>query len=125
MWKNYADDGGTYYAVVDEASSSSDRKLKHNIKDSNTNALNIIKQIKFRQFDWNENTPYSNKHINIGVIAQEVMEIDTNYVAETSRMIAGEEEKIYNMHELNLITTAMKAIQELSRKIEDLEKKVG
>ena len=119
MWKNYADDGVTYYAVVDESSSSSDRRLKHNIEDSKTNALAIIDAIKFRQFDWNEESPYPNTHIDIGVIAQEVMEIDENYVVKGERVIDDKVQEMYSMNELNLITTAMKAIQELNEKVKE------
>lgn len=119
MWKNFADDGGTYYAVVDESSSSSDRRLKHNIEDSETSALDIIDAIRFRQFDWNDESPYPNTHIDIGVIAQEVMEIDENYVVKGERVIDGKPQEMYSMNELNLITTAMKAVQELNEKVKE------
>lgn len=119
MWKNYADDDKTYYAVVDEGSSSSDRRLKHNIEDSKTSALDIIDAIKFRQFDWNEESPYPNTHIDIGVIAQEVMEIDENYVVKGERVIDDKVQEMYSMNELNLITTAMKATQELNEKVKE------
>ena len=124
MYKNFADNGQDWYPILDTSGSASDRRLKHNIKDSNTSALDIISEIRFRQFDWNEDTPYANKHIDIGVIAQEVKEIDENYVEKNERVVGDKVEEMYTMNELNLITTTMKAIQELNNIVKEQEKTI-
>jgi hypothetical protein len=114
MWKDY-DCGGTYYAVVTEQTCScSDKRLKDNVKDSETSGLDRINKMQFRQFDWNKQSPTPDVHVDIGIIAQELKEIDQNYVGEFTRLYNGEEQKLYNINDLNLITTGLKAIQELS-----------
>lgn len=61
--------------------SSSDIRLKENIKDTEEqNALSIVNSIKFRQFDWKE----SGKHQKIGVIADELETIDEHLVLENT-----------------------------------------
>ena len=55
------------------ALSSSDIRLKENVKDTNVNnALDIVNSIKFRQFDWKD----SGKHQDIGFVVDELEEID-------------------------------------------------
>jgi len=87
----------------------SDKRLKKNIKNSKTNAIDIIKQIKHREFDWKRN----NKHIKTGYIAQELEKIDQNFVIKT--------EDTYYVDFLNIISTSTKAIQEQQELIEKLQ----
>lgn len=93
---------------------SSDRRLKKNIKDSEANALNMIKQIKHRQFEMKEN----NKHYDIGYIAQEMEEIDANFVLKREKTEKSDER--YYINELPIIATLSKAIQEQQEEIENL-----
>lgn len=93
---------------------SSDRRLKKNIKNSTTNALNIIKQIKHKQFEMKKD----DKHYNIGYIAQEMEEIDSNFVLKEENE-NGEER--YYINELPILATLSKAIQEQQEQIEQLQ----
>ena len=54
---------------------SSDIRLKGNIKDSTVEALPFINKIKMRQFDWIEE---DNRHQDIGFVADELEELDPN-----------------------------------------------
>lgn len=124
MWKDY-DTTGTYYAVVTEQTCScSDKRLKDNVKDSETSGLDRINKMQFRQFDWNKQSPTPDVHVDIGIVAQELKEIDENYVGEFTRLYNGEEQKLYNINDLNLITTGLKAIQELSAENNKLKETV-
>lgn len=97
---------------------SSDRRIKKNIKNSTTNALNIIKQIKHKQFEMKSD----NKHYDIGYIAQEMEEIDPNFVLKKEKTENSDER--YYINELPIIATATKAIQEQNKLIEEMQKEI-
>ncbi len=97
---------------------SSDKRLKDNIKDSNTNALDIINKIKHRQFEMKKN----GIRYNTGYIAQEMEEIDKNFVLKREKTDKSDEQ--YYINELPILATTTKAIQELSQKVEQLQKKI-
>lgn len=97
---------------------SSDRRIKKNIKNSTTNALDIIKQIKHKQFEMKSD----NKHYDIGYIAQEMEEIDPNFVLKEEKTENSDER--YYINELPIIATATKAIQEQSKLIEEMQKEI-
>ena len=88
----------------------SDVRLKTNIQDSDVDGLNVIKQIKIRQFDWKANE----SHQNIGVIADELEQIDPWFASG-----GGEELKTVNT--LYFVSCLAKAVQQLSAKIDILE----
>lgn len=91
----------------------SDRRLKKNIKDSTTNALEVIKQIEHREFDWKKD----DKHINVGYIAQELEKIDENFVIKQN--------DTYYVNLLPILATTTKAIQEQQEQIENLEARIA
>ena len=97
---------------------SSDKRIKKNIQDSKTNALDIIKQIKHRQFD----KETDGKHYDIGYVAQEMEEIDENFVFKSPKTEKAEER--YYINELPIIATLSKAIQEQQEMIEQLQIKI-
>lgn len=97
---------------------SSDKRLKEDIKDSNTKAIDLIKKISHKQFKMKKN----GIHYDIGYIAQELEEIDKNFV-----LIKKENEKEdgqYYINELPILATATKAIQELEEKIQEQQKRI-
>lgn len=96
----------------------SDRKLKKNIKTTNKKALEIINKIKFVEFDWNEKAKEFNKngHVQIGVIANDVKEIDEDLV------IYNEIDDIHSIDILNFNALNAKATQELSEENSELKK---
>ena len=113
MWGNLNVSGNVYANNI-----SSDRRIKENIQDSKTNALDIIKQIKHRQFDKKDD----GKHYQIGYIAQEMEEIDENFVFKRPKTEQAEER--YYINELPIIATLSKAIQEQQEMIEQLQIKI-
>lgn len=92
---------------------ASDKRLKNNIQDTEYNALEKIKQIKHRQFDYKKGT-----HINLGYVADELEEIDENLIFEVG------EEKIKQPAIDKIIPLLSKAIQEQQKQIETLENKI-
>lgn len=95
---------------------SSDKRLKIDIEDCNTKALDLIMQIRHRQFKMKKD----GIHYNIGYIAQELEEIDKNFVLinEKDKNV----EKRYYINELPIIATITKAIQEQQEQIEKITK---
>ena len=96
----------------------SDRRLKENIVDCNHKALDYIQQLQFKEYDWKkqEDRPQQ-AHTKIGLIAQEVQAVDPTLVYENGDTL--------NLDNLRLTTIALKAIQELSQRIETLERKLA
>lgn len=110
----YTYNGTAYglWAIVKQ--SFSDKRLKKNIVDCKHKALDYIKQFKFKEYDWKkqEDRPQQ-AHTKIGLIAQEVQEIDDSLVYENGDTL--------NLDNLRLTTLALKAIQELNQRLEKLE----
>lgn len=109
---------------------SSDGRLKHDISDTEVQALPLLNQIKHRQFTWNADNTY----VNLGYIAQELENIDSNLVIKNPQY--DEEgnltDNIYQVNLLGMLALATKSIQELSEKINEqqfeintLNKKLG
>lgn len=100
------------------ATNASDKRLKENIKDSTSNALEIVNNIKIRKFDWkkDKHLRQGGQHINNGFIAQEVQKIDDTLVNYNK------ENDTYQMDVLNLVALQMKAIQELDAKVQKQQK---
>ena len=96
----------------------SDRRLKENIVDCKHKALDYIHQFQFKEYDWKkqEDRPQQ-AHTKIGLIAQEVQEVDPTLVYENGDTL--------NLDNLRLTNIALKAIQELSQRIETLERKLS
>ena len=85
----------------------SDRRLKENIVDCKHKALNYIHQFQFKEYDWKkqEDRPQQ-AHTKIGLIAQEVQDVDPTLVYENGDTL--------NLDNLRLTNIALKAIQELA-----------
>lgn len=99
---------------------ASDGRLKKNIKETDVNAIDIIKQIKHRQFDWKEN----NQHEKIGYIAQELEEINEDLVRKVPQYDEDNKTVLdyrYQVDDERLIPYMTKAIQELTERVEHLE----
>lgn len=97
---------------------SSDRRIKDNIKDCDIKALDIINKIQHKQFDKKDD----GKHYNIGYIAQDMEEIDPNFIIKREKTDTLEER--YYINELPIIATLSKAIQELSQQVEALQNEI-
>lgn len=99
----------------------SDIRLKENIEASETNALETVNQMKVRQFDWKEQM--GGWHQNIGFVADELEEIDPNLALGGGYDENGEMD-IKQINSPYLLNYAIKAIQELSAKVDEQEKRI-
>ena len=96
----------------------SDRRLKENIVDCKHKALDYIHQFQFKEYDWKKQEDRPRQaHTKIGLIAQEVQAVDPTLVYENGDTL--------NLDNLRLTNIALKAIQELSQRIETLERKLA
>ena len=95
---------------------SSDERLKANIEESTTNALEIIKNIDFYKFDWKDK---EKGHVDIGFVAQKLQKQYDKLVihSEATEDIPD----TYQIDLLNTISLTMKGVKELNKKVEDLE----
>lgn len=103
------------------ASQVSDIRLKENIESSETDALETVNRMKVRQFDWKEQM--GGWHQNIGFVADELEEIDPNLALGGGYDENGEMD-IKQINSPYLLNYAIKAIQELSAKIDEQEKRI-
>lgn len=98
------------------STSSSDVRLKYNISSTEISALPIIKHINMRQFDWKLN----NKHQTIGFIADELEQLDSNFVVGGGYEPDGTM-NVKCIDDFYLLGYLTKAIQELSAEVESLK----
>lgn len=95
---------------------ASDIHLKKNIVESTKSAITLINKFKFYSFDWNEKNKTPGKHTDIGLIAQQVQDLDDNLVYENGDYL--------HLDGLKLINLSLKAIQELELKNKELVSKI-
>lgn len=103
------------------ASQVSDIRLKENIEASETDALETVNRMKVRQFDWKERM--GGWHQNIGFVADELEEIDPNLALGGGYDENGEMD-VKQINSPYLLNYAIKAIQELSAKVDEQEKHI-
>lgn len=106
---------GGSFGTNDIPVSSSDIRLKENIQDCEVNALDVVKAIKMRSFDWNN----GRGHQDIGMVADEIESLDARLT-----LGGGEDEDgnpIYkSVDTFYLVGYLVKAVQELSAEVERL-----
>lgn len=115
--------GGSSYAMhyIYTNLNISDIRLKENIENSETDALETVNQMKVRQFDWKERM--GGWHQNIGFVADELEEIDPNLALGGGYDENGEMD-VKQINSPYLLNYAIKAIQELSAKVDEQEKRI-
>ena len=91
--------------------STSDRRLKENIQDSEPSDV-IIDHMKVRQFDWIE----SGQHQQFGFVAQELVDVYPDALAQGS-----DPEDIWRINYNLIIPLLVKEIQQLKERITELE----
>ena len=116
----YVNDGtdtdGTWWFKPD--ASSSDKRLKVNIQDTDFEATDFVKKLEFKQFDWKpDKFGYKKPYTNVGLIAQDVEKLDSSLVYSQGENLALDDFRLGNI--------ALKAIQELSQRVETLERKLA
>ena len=106
---------GTAYSLWEIVNKHfSDKRLKENIVACEHQALDYINQFCFKEYDWKKQGDRPQKsHTKIGLIAQEVQEVDDTLVYKNGDTL--------NLDNLRLTTIALKAIQELNKRLEMLE----
>ena len=95
----------------------SDENVKKNIEPSTYKALDTVKAIEFKEFDYDEKKSIKKGHVKCGVTAQQIQSIDSDLVEKAGDYLSPKiDEMLY---------VAMKAIQELQAEVEDLKAKLA
>ena len=113
VWWNQVGDGSLKYHI----DMASDKRLKENILDSNIVALDKIKQLKMKSFDFIS----TGKHEEVGLIAQEVEAILPSVVSKNPEKA----DDYLHIDYVAIVPYLIKSIQELNQKIEEMEKTVA
>lgn len=98
-----------------DINNQSDYRLKTNIVDVSENALSLLNRINLKSFDWIK----SGKHENMGIIAQQLETILPDLIS------TNETTEIKSIKIVKLIPYIIKAIQELSEKINYADESFG
>lgn len=107
------DSTGIFVATTD-VQVSSDIRLK-NVSDIPVVGLDIVNNITPIKYTWKDNR--DNDKLHLGFAAQELLDI----VPE----VVGEHEGYYSVAYQKLVPVLVKAIQELTKEVEELKKKIG
>jgi len=102
---------------------ASDSRVKKNVVDIDK-GLSSIKSLRPVSFNWIDGFCDAEKDTLYGFIAQEVQSVDSNLIQNFSEEIIVDGNKIENVLRVNekfIIPMLVKAIQELSAKVEALE----
>ena len=102
---------------------ASDSRVKTNVVDLNK-GLTAIKSLRPVSFNWIDGFCDKEKNTLYGFIAQEVNSVDSNLIQDFATELTINENKIENVLRVNekfIIPMLVKAIQELSAKVEALE----
>jgi len=114
----YVDNGGTIYATNTSISAISDQRLKENVRDLDT-GLGAILALKPRRFDWKVGKGKDVKD-DMGFIAQEVETVLPELVSGW-KAGEGEPDDLKSVKAGDLIPVLVKAIQELTARVAQLE----
>ena len=107
-WQTSGTYGYRYVTVT-----TSDPRLKENIKDCNINALMLINSLPLHSFDWKDDK----KHWDVGFIAPELFDIDPRLAIKPDN----KEEGYWGVDDFYLTGLQTKAIQELSAENKQLK----
>lgn len=105
--------GDNYYDWIPMNKEISDRRYKHNIKDSTVSGLDIVESLK--TYSYRKEYDGKIEYIACGIMAQDVQK----YVPEA---FYENPDGAYSYRTFELVPYLIKAIQELNQKIEKLEK---
>jgi hypothetical protein len=90
---------------------ASDRKLKKDIEDSDVDHLETIRKIRLRKYRWAE--AEASEDPQIGVVAQEVHEIDPSLVSSHNDVLGVRTDR--------LVYALLGAVQQLTARVQELE----
>jgi hypothetical protein len=118
LYRFYVTSGGTINATNTAISAISDVRLKENIVDLEI-GLDAIMALRPRKFDWKKESGNDGKNVR-GFIAQEFEQIFPDLIDESINP-PPEGEEPYKQIRQDLIPILVKAIQELSKELNDLK----
>jgi len=119
-YRFYVDYAGTVFATTTTISAISDQRFKENIQDIDV-GLNAVMALKPRKFDWKAGKGKDIKN-DRGFIAQEFEQVFPDLIDEWKDP-APEGEEPYKSVRQDLIPVLVKAIQELTARVAQLESK--
>ena len=119
----------SYFIGNQQIQTSSDRRIKENIVDTEINALSKLKKVKVVDFNWNDpsDKAINNKNARgkwTGCIAQEIVDIfphAVNAPRPEGKEIDYNCEDLWTIQYQHLVPVLIKAVQELSDKLAALE----
>ena len=100
--------------------STSDEQLKENIVDSKVNALDAINKIRLISFNWKDSGEYQ----AMGFSAQQLKTVCEDFVSSVKQPENSEYDEILQVRDFNMQPYIIGAIQELNKKLEDIENKL-
>lgn len=95
------------YSILNQ----SDARLKTNIHNTDVYGLDVINALECKKFDWIE----SGEHQKIGLIAQQVEEVESSLVDINA------DDGHYSLKTVELVPYLIKAVQELSAQVKELQ----
>ena len=117
---------------------SSDKRLKINIRDTEMNPIETLNRLRVVDFDWDDpkDTSWNNKMARVkhggqwsGILAQEAVEVVPHIInaprIEETLELDHESENTWQVEYEHLVPTLVKAVQELSKKVEDLQAQIS
>lgn len=117
-YRFYVDMAGTIYATSTSISAISDKRLKENVRDLDA-GLDTILALKPRRFDWKAGKGKDVRD-DMGFIAQEVEEVLPELIGDW-KSGEGDPEDLKSVKAGDLIPVLVKAIQELTARVAQLE----
>jgi hypothetical protein len=117
-YRFYVSSGGTIFATSTSISAISDQRLKENVRDLDA-GLDKILALKPRRFDWKEGKGKDVRD-DMGFIAQEVEEVLPELIGGW-KASEGEPDDLKSVKAGDLIPVLVKAIQELTARVAQLE----
>lgn len=111
-----SDTNGSWWFKPDR--STSDKRLKENIKETTDKGLDLVNKLKFYSFDWKpDKFGYKKPHTKIGQLAQDLQQLDESLVYLKGDMLA--------IDDFRLLNISLKAIQELSTENQQLKSQLN
>lgn len=111
----YAQDGSSGSSYGWRKPASSDIRLKENVKESTVDSLSILNKVKLYSFDWKGRKD----HWDVGFIANYIVDVDPKLAYAPKA-----DDEMYAINTFYMQGHIVKAIQQLTARIEELEKKL-
>lgn len=115
----------TYNGSPVLTATTSDTALKDNIRPTNVNATEVLKDVNIIQFEWNgKNNTEKDLHQDIGFSANQLQNVIPEAVSVVDEGESADEQYIRKIDTTKLAPYTIKAIQELLTKVEEQQKEI-